>query len=92
LDGVLHRGTIALFRGGTRRPPTPRLASPPRPGGPHGTKRTRPRAEHADYLAWVRHPANGFASGELALAEDAELSVRVAGPFDGQERLRNPSV
>ena len=50
------------------------------------------RAEHADYLAWVRNPANGFASGVLALAEDAELSVRVAGAPDAQELRRNPSV
>jgi predicted O-methyltransferase YrrM len=50
------------------------------------------RAEHADYLAWVRDPANGFASGVLALAEDVELSVRVAGALDGQGPLRNPSV
>jgi hypothetical protein len=49
-------------------------------------------AELAEYLAWVRDPANGFASGVLALARDAELSVRVAGAFDGQELLRNPSV
>jgi predicted O-methyltransferase YrrM len=36
------------------------------------------RAEHTDYLAFVRDPSNGFCSGTLALAEDAELSVRVA--------------
>jgi hypothetical protein len=36
------------------------------------------RSDHAEYLAFVRDPANGFVSGVLALAEDAELSVRVA--------------
>jgi len=49
-------------------------------------------AELAEYLAWVRDPANGFASGVLAVARDAELSVRVTAACDGQELLRNPSV
>jgi predicted O-methyltransferase YrrM len=38
------------------------------------------RAEHEEYLAYVREPKHGFVSGVLALAEDAELSVRVAAP------------
>jgi predicted O-methyltransferase YrrM len=35
-------------------------------------------ADYRDYLRWVRDPANGFASGPLAMNEGTELSVRVA--------------
>lgn len=35
-------------------------------------------ADHGEYLAWLRDPANGFASGMLAMNEGTELSVRVA--------------
>jgi predicted O-methyltransferase YrrM len=35
-------------------------------------------ADHGAYLAWVRDPANGFASTLLPLNEGTELSVRVA--------------
>jgi predicted O-methyltransferase YrrM len=35
-------------------------------------------ADYRAYLRWVRDPANGFASGLLAMNEGTELSVRVA--------------
>jgi predicted O-methyltransferase YrrM len=35
-------------------------------------------ADHADYLAWVRDPANGFRSAKLAMTLAGELSVKVA--------------
>jgi len=35
-------------------------------------------ADLADYVAWLRDPANGFRSAELQLNEGTELSVRVA--------------
>jgi predicted O-methyltransferase YrrM len=34
-------------------------------------------ADHGDYVAWVRDPANGFLSTRIALDEGTELSVRV---------------
>ena len=34
-------------------------------------------ADHADYLAWVRDPANGFRSTKLAMALAGEFSVKV---------------
>jgi predicted O-methyltransferase YrrM len=34
-------------------------------------------ADHADYVAWVRDPANGFCSTKLSMAMAGELSVRV---------------
>ena len=34
-------------------------------------------ADHRDYLAWTRNPANGFISCGLDLNEGSELSVRV---------------
>ncbi len=36
------------------------------------------KGDHAEYLAYVRNPANGFVSSDITLA--GELSVRVAGP------------
>jgi predicted O-methyltransferase YrrM len=36
------------------------------------------RADYADYVAWIRDPANGFCSSLLALNEGTEVSVRVA--------------
>jgi predicted O-methyltransferase YrrM len=36
-------------------------------------------ADHADYLAWVRDPANGFRSTKLAMTLAGELSVKVVG-------------
>lgn len=35
-------------------------------------------ADHVDYVAWVRDPANGFASMQLPMAGAGEMSVRVA--------------
>jgi predicted O-methyltransferase YrrM len=35
------------------------------------------KGDHAEYVAYVREPANGFVSGDILLA--GELSVRVAG-------------
>jgi len=35
-------------------------------------------ADHADYLAWVRDPANGFRSMKLAMKLAGEFSVKVA--------------
>ncbi len=35
-------------------------------------------ADHGDFLAWVRDPANGFSSAMLAMNEGTELSVKVA--------------
>jgi predicted O-methyltransferase YrrM len=35
------------------------------------------KGDHADYLAYVRDPRNGFCSGSLELKEVCELSVRV---------------
>lgn len=35
-------------------------------------------ADHADYLAWVRDPADGFRSARLSLALAGEFSVKVA--------------
>ncbi len=35
------------------------------------------KGDHAEYLAYVRNPANGFVSGDITLA--GELSVRTAG-------------
>ena len=35
-------------------------------------------ADHTDFLAWVRDPANGFQSAMLAMNEGTELSVKVA--------------
>ncbi len=34
-------------------------------------------ADHSDFLAWVRDPANGFQSAMLAMNEGTELSVKV---------------
>lgn len=34
--------------------------------------------DHADYLAWVRDPANGFCSTQIAMKLAGELSVKVA--------------
>ncbi len=36
------------------------------------------KGDHVEYLAYVRDPTNGFASGNLAFKEDCELSVRTA--------------
>lgn len=36
------------------------------------------KADHAEYLEYVRNPANGFCSGLLKLNEGTELSVRIA--------------
>jgi predicted O-methyltransferase YrrM len=36
------------------------------------------KADHAEYLEYVRDPANGFCSGLLEMNEGTELSVRVA--------------
>lgn len=35
-------------------------------------------SNYEDYLAWLRDPSNGFASGLLQMNEGTELSVRVA--------------
>ncbi|MCG8421499.1 MAG: hypothetical protein MJE77_26570 [Proteobacteria bacterium] len=35
-------------------------------------------ADHADYLAYVRDPRNGFASAPCAMNEGTELSIRTA--------------
>ena len=35
-------------------------------------------ADHADYVAWVRDPANGFRSARVSAALIGELSVKVA--------------
>jgi predicted O-methyltransferase YrrM len=35
-------------------------------------------ADHAEYLAWVRDPKNGFCSTQLAMTLAGELSVKVA--------------
>jgi hypothetical protein len=35
------------------------------------------KADHAEYLEYVRNPANGFCSGLLQMNEGTELSVRV---------------
>lgn len=37
-------------------------------------------ADHDDFLAWVRDPANGFQSSMLKLNEGTELSVKVGPP------------
>ncbi len=44
------------------------------------------RADYADYVAWIRDPANGFCSSLLALNEGTEISVRVAGTLPGVAR------
>jgi hypothetical protein len=36
------------------------------------------KADHAEYLEYVRDPANGFCSGLLKMNEGTELSVRIA--------------
>jgi predicted O-methyltransferase YrrM len=36
------------------------------------------KADHAEYLEYVRNPSNGFCSGLLQMNEGTELSVRVA--------------
>jgi predicted O-methyltransferase YrrM len=36
------------------------------------------KADHANYVEYVRNPANGFCSGLLQMNEGTELSVRVA--------------
>lgn len=34
------------------------------------------KADHADYLAWLRDPVNGFDSSPLIMGELCELSVK----------------
>jgi predicted O-methyltransferase YrrM len=38
------------------------------------------KADHAEYLEYVRNPTNGFCSGFLKMNEGSEFSVRVASP------------
>ena len=40
-------------------------------------------ADHTDFLAWLRDPANGFQSAMLALNEGTELSVKLPAAAPG---------
>jgi predicted O-methyltransferase YrrM len=43
-------------------------------------------ADHADYLDWVRDPANGFCSGMLSMRMAGEFSVKVTGDLTSTSR------
>ena len=44
------------------------------------------RADYAEYLAWLRDPANGFVSVELPFRAGTEMSVRTVGTSFGADR------